>query len=314
MRPLTAEITAFAAAILGSTPTRVERIDAFASNHVFEIDTGGNAYIAKASRLHDALSSEVWACIRGTALGAPRVLAVTRLGRDGCSVVLMERLPGYPMPADHPAHREVGARLRRLHETKVPGFGWLANAPWNAQGDPAPEHASWLAFIARILDEAHELTRASPLAAAVVQATAAAVARQAEELVAVTHASLCHGDLKAAHLLCENARLSGVIDWGDAVLADPLWDLARFAHRADAGSTRLMIEGYRPDRSTADALDRRIPLYGALWNLVDATVDLRLGLSVDATVSAARRALEAHPTRSTPAIVRPEILEGDRNP
>ena len=99
--------------------------------------------------------------------------------------------------------------------------------------------------------------------------------------------SVCHGDLKAAHILVDAGQLCGVIDWGDAVVADPLWDIARFAHRTDEESLSRLLEGYDPDRMLIDELAWRVPLYGALWNLVDAIVDHRLGHLVDAPLLAA---------------------------
>jgi aminoglycoside phosphotransferase (APT) family kinase protein len=38
--------------------------------------------------------------------------------------------------------------------------------------------------------------------------------------------TLCHGDLYCRHLLIEDGKLSGVIDWGDVHVGDPAIDLA----------------------------------------------------------------------------------------
>jgi len=35
-----------------------------------------------------------------------------------------------------------------------------------------------------------------------------------------------HGDLQAGHVLIADGALAGVVDWGDAGLGDPLYDLA----------------------------------------------------------------------------------------
>ena len=78
-----------------------------------------------------------------------------------------------------------------------------------------------------------------------------------------------------------------MIDWGDAVVGDPLWDIARFAHRADAGSVALLLAGYDPERAMVDALAWRVPLYGGLWRLVDAIVAHSLGRRVEAALEAA---------------------------
>jgi len=120
------------------------------------------------------------------------------------------------------------------------------------------------------------------VAAPVAEAAAAAIDAHAAALAAVKVGSLCHGDLKAAHILVDAGRLAGVIDWGDAVVGDPLWDIARFAHRVDARSVALLLAGYDPERAMVDELAWRVPLYGMLWMLVDALVAHRLGRRVDA--------------------------------
>jgi hypothetical protein len=78
-----------------------------------------------------------------------------------------------------------------------------------------------------------------------------------------------------------------VIDWGDAVGGDPLWDIARFVQRTDARSVSLLLEGYDPGRVTVDELAWRVPLYGVLWMLVDAIVDHRLRGRVEVPLEAA---------------------------
>ena len=80
-----------------------------------------------------------------------------------------------------------------------------------------------------------------------------------------------------------------MIDWGDAVVADPFWELARYAHRGDAQSLSLLLRGYDPEGSMADDAAWRIPLYGVLWMLVDAIVDHRLGSEVDGLIETAMR-------------------------
>jgi len=277
-------VTAFVTTALGSDATRIERFDAFATNAVFAIDAGERRFVVKASALHDALRGEAWACARGADAGcaAPAILAFGRLEALDVSAFVMTRVPGHAVDAAHPALTEVGAQLRCLHDLRVPGFGNLAEAAWDERGEPALAHASWMEFLTAIVAGARDLSdmRAADLADAAIDAHATALA-------AVASGSLCHGDLKAAHVFVDAGRLAGVIDWGDAVVADPLWDVARFAHRADAESLALLLAGYDPDRTLADALAWRIPLYGALWNLVDAIVDHRLGGRFEVPLAAA---------------------------
>ena len=230
-------VAAFVASELGCEATRVVRVDAFATNVVYEVDADGRRFVVKASLMHDALRAEAWACARGADAGcaAPAILVFGRLGADDASALIMSRVAGRPIVARHPAFREVGVGLRRLHDVRRPGFGWLAEASWDERGDLSLAHGSWLDFLNGICGDSCSLADNYVVAAPVAEAAAAAIDAHADALAAVAVGSLCHGDLKAAHILVDAGRLAGVIDWGDAVVGDPLWDIARFAHRVDGG-------------------------------------------------------------------------------
>jgi len=287
-------VAAFVASELGCEATRVVRVDAFATNAVYAVDADGRRFVVKASMLHDALRAEAWACARGADAGCatPAILGLGRLGTDdSMSAFIMRRVAGGPIVAGHPALPEVGVGLRRLHTVRLPGFGWLAEAAWDERGDFSLRHSSWLGFLQGICGDARRLADRYVVAAPVAEAAAAAIDAHTDALAAVEVGSLCHGDLKAAHILVEAGRLAGVIDWGDAVVGDPLWDIARFALRADGGAVSLLLAGYDPGRVMVDALAWRVPLYGVLWMLVDAIVAHRLGRRVDALLEAAMGAL-----------------------
>jgi hypothetical protein len=53
----------------------------------------------------------------------------------------------------------------------------------------------------------------------------------------------------------------------------------------------LLLAGYDPERAMVDELAWRVPLYEALWMLVDAIVAHRLGRRVDALLEAAMGSL-----------------------
>jgi aminoglycoside phosphotransferase (APT) family kinase protein len=285
-------IAAFVASALGCLATVVERLEAFATNAAFAVETDGRRFVVKASRLDDALRAEAWACARARAAGcpAPVISASGRLD-DGRSAFVMGRVTGSPIVGRHPALREVGAALRRLHEVRLPGFGWLAEASWDDRAGCSLRHRSWLGFLEGICDDVRRLADHYSVAAPVAREAAAVIDDHADALAAPSVGSLCHGDLKPGHILVEADRLAGVIDWGDAAVADPVWDIARFAHRADPAMLSLLLEGYDPEPRVFDELGWRLPLYGALWTLVDAVVDHRVGHRADPGLEAAMRIL-----------------------
>ncbi|ORW93952.1 hypothetical protein AWB92_12515 [Mycobacterium sp. IEC1808] len=265
------DIVDFVTNELGCPPSRVVKIDAFPGNAVYEVE---EALIVKTSTNHAALRAEAWACARAATAGcaAPAIIGFGRLD-TGMSAVIMSRVPGRPITGEHPAFDEVAADLRRLHSVTMPGFGWLAEGS---------KHPSWLGFLSAICDDTRKL------APDVADAAETAIDEHTDTLGAIENGVLCHGDLKAAHILVDDGRLAGVIDWGDALVADRWFDIARFAHRSPERSLDLLLESYG-----ATAEEWRLPLYQALWMLVDACVAHRHGHRVDATLRGAMNYLSA---------------------
>ena len=293
-------VAAFVTSELGSEVTRVIRLDAFAGNAVYQVDTGVGRFVVKASTKHAALRAEAWACARGAYAGcqAPALLGLGRLDNK-LSALIMRLVAGSPIVPGHPVLAEVGARLRALHDVKLGGFGWLAEAVWDQGGGFSLTHGSWLGFLRGICADVRHLTDQYAIANSAASTAEAAIDAHADALGAIEVGSLCHGDLKAAHILAADGRLAGVIDWGDAVAADPLWDIARFAHRADAASVSLLLEGYGANQPQLDELAWRVRLYEGLWMLVDAVVAHHLGQAVEEAVKAAMGHLDNGGQRRT---------------
>jgi aminoglycoside phosphotransferase (APT) family kinase protein len=275
---------------LGWEVTRAVRVSSWPTNAVYEVEADGRRLVLKASTMHAALRAEAWACARGadTGCAAPVIHALGRLGTEpDMSAFVMSHLEGQPIAPGSAAFRELGAGLRRLHDVRLTGFGWLAEAARDERGDPSPVHGSWLGFLNGIVGDARGLAQTHPIAVAVADAAMETIDEHAAALAAVEVGSLCHGDLKPAHVLTNENRLAGVIDWGDAIVADPLWDIARLAQRVDAGSVSRLLEGYAPDLALSGQIEWRIPLYEMLWMLVDAIGAHRLGHRADAPLAAA---------------------------
>ncbi len=287
-------VAAFVVEHLGYRASTVQRLRAFATNAVYKVEAGGHRLVVKASPMHDALRGEVWACGQGLGAGSPvpAVLAFGPLRRTaGMSAFIMSLVDGLPLAGPHPVLREAGVQIRQLHEVRVPGFGCLSDASWNDTGRFSLRHVSWRGFLEDVVGEIRALAGSYAIAGAVADAAAAALDARQAALAEIEVGSLCHGDLKLGHVFVDGDRLAGVIDWGDAVVGDPLWDIARFAHRADSPSLSLLLEGYDPGGVLVDELAWRIPLYGALWLLVDAIVDHRLGSRVGGALLAAMESL-----------------------
>jgi aminoglycoside phosphotransferase (APT) family kinase protein len=91
-------------------------------------------------------------------------------------------------------------------------------------------------------------------------------------------ATLVHGDLSGEHVLADGGRVSGIVDWDEARIADPADDLAFVTVGADPAVIDTVLEAYSqaraepPDRHLLDRARLAAELALARWLLggVDA--------------------------------------------
>lgn len=89
--------------------------------------------------------------------------------------------------------------------------------------------------------------------------------------------AVVHGDLVAEHVLVADGRVVGMLDWGEAKVADPADDLAWVAVGADADALDSVLESYavarreQPDRHLATRARLAGELALARWLLHGVT-------------------------------------------
>src|SRR2546423_14248490 len=126
-------VAALVASELGCEATRVVRVAAFATNAVYEVDADGRRFVVKASRMHDAVRAEAWACARGADAGCatPAILGLGRLGTDDrMSACIMRRVAGGPIVAGDPPLSRGGGGPRRLARAPRPRGGGRGGGAW----------------------------------------------------------------------------------------------------------------------------------------------------------------------------------------
>jgi aminoglycoside phosphotransferase (APT) family kinase protein len=72
------------------------------------------------------------------------------------------------------------------------------------------------------------------------------ILREAERLPASSAHTLVHGDLHVRHVLVEDGRVSGVIDWGDVCVGDPSIDLQLAWSLLRAERRPAFLDAYGP--------------------------------------------------------------------
>ncbi|MFA3918133.1 aminoglycoside phosphotransferase family protein [Ruegeria hyattellae] len=144
--------------------------------------------------------------------------------------------------------RALGQTLAALHQVPVHGFG----RPVRIDGDcilgatsdpfegvlqrfehPLPE--SWAQ------DFLHPALAAAPEIEAGARTLLHEVSLQMAELPPV----LCHTDLHERQLICDGDRLVGLLDFGDATLLDPHWDLGSVLYFHGDRNFRQVFDAYQ---------------------------------------------------------------------
>jgi hygromycin-B 7''-O-kinase len=167
-------------------------------------------------------------------------------------------------------YRSIGATLRTIHSITFKHFGFF-----NRSGavDPYATNRDFMrAWFDRDLARFSEAAGPSSLRAAIERRIAAG----ALAIAGCGGSALCHGDLHEANVLMQRASsgwvVTGVVDVGGAIAADPLFDLARtdyWSTRGDPEKRAGLREGYgEPLRADQEAAIDIYALHHALelWN------------------------------------------------
>jgi aminoglycoside phosphotransferase (APT) family kinase protein len=143
---------------------------------------------------------------------------------------------------------DVGRFLAVLHAIPIEGFGLLEDTADAIRGtEPNRQHgmisSCWPAlwpFDGRALIQ-HPLVHIAPRLVTAISTFRDPLLRFEHEH---TEVALCHTDLNAEHIVIDGDRLGGVIDFGDAAIVPPAFDIASFACSFGWPSTEALLEGY----------------------------------------------------------------------
>lgn len=159
-------------------------------------------------------------------LPVPEVLTIGALD-DGLAYCVTRRAAGVTLqdlpPSQLPAVLEPVALVMQAVAASdigmTSGFG-----PFDAGGNGA--YPSWRAFVASVADPEHYDWAAA--AGCADRDAIGRLLRLIEELSerCPEHRRLLHGDFGSNNVLTDGSRITGVIDWSEALIGDPLYDLA----------------------------------------------------------------------------------------
>jgi Ser/Thr protein kinase RdoA (MazF antagonist) len=204
--------------------------------------SGGRAYVLKLYRgeLSWKLDKETYLLDlvhRRLSIPVPEIVHTTQ------AVLVMTRLPGRParFTDDDPVgvSRQLGGLLRELHSITLESFGYIETRVTN----PVPTNLEYM----RRRVEGKLRNGPQPLREPIERHVAA----REEAFAGCETAVLCHNDAHDANVLVEGGRITGLIDWENAVAADPVLDLAKswaFSDGRSEETLEALVDGYGPLR------------------------------------------------------------------
>jgi Ser/Thr protein kinase RdoA (MazF antagonist) len=216
-------------------------IPTYPDSIVYEVAADRGSWIFKAMEPHgrdrDGIALEAWSCERAREVGvpAPRIHSLdTSCSRFPSSFMMMEKASGeclerlaLPQRDLETALRELGSLMRALHEIEIPGYGWLDESYFRTTGVARGSSDTWYEALFGPTSESIEyLARTDALSADEVEQITTLVERWTPLLDPRPASRLLHGDLGLVHVWFdpEAMRISGLIDFGERMSGDPVYD------------------------------------------------------------------------------------------
>ena len=167
--------------------------------------------------------------------------------------------------------RQLGRHTARLHRIRLAGFGFLNTEALQRGGEPAGLDASNRAYFQKKLpDHLRFLRDAQFLPPQVLDEIERLLARH-DRLLDLPRGSLLHKDLAFWNVLGSHDRITAIIDWDDAVIGDPVDDIAIVKCFYGPDVIGPFLEGYRETAPLPDDFEARLSLYllrNMLWKAV----------------------------------------------
>jgi hygromycin-B 4-O-kinase len=234
------ELAAAIADLYGTHPTEVTRLPLGRVKRVFRAVVGSRVLVVKVPQydtdwqvrdlILDKVCSEI---VRPLGVRTPATIAINHATATRPPYSIAEYLPGTTANAlgwkhlikrYHQFLPQLAAIMQTIHSVQVDGFGQL-----DCYG--RGEVDSWQYFLTLPLSGISQcVARLRPSSAVDAElVTKAGILLSAlSSGISMNSARLLHGDLTPNNILVMESTISGILDWGDALGGDPLYELALF--------------------------------------------------------------------------------------
>jgi aminoglycoside phosphotransferase (APT) family kinase protein len=189
----------------------------------------------------------------------------------GAPCILLRHVGGHPLGGGEPELAQVGTLLRRVHDIALPGFGALSETGGRLTG----EDTTWPETMRRRGGGLGPAIEAGLVPGTLVERALAAVSRHEHQFGQVSTGHLLHGDFHPRHVYAAGGAITGIIDWGDATVGDPLYDFGRllyvgFVAGDPAGGRGLLesvVQTYDPEPDRLRESPELLLVYAVVFGL-----------------------------------------------
>lgn len=210
--------------LLGTPPTQIEEVQFGRHNQVFKAQLDAQPVIIRVPKDDHYYPAEVAAmqllCERN--FPVPQVIGYSITP----PIMVLSALPGKmaeeaaASPVEETAFfTDAGRWLAKMHELKLPGFGTFAAS---LEGHYATWRSFWQEFTASKIVYAEE--------EGLLTAEQLPFLHQQQNLIlagSLAQGVFLHGDFGTSNFLVEGDHISGILDFSDAIIGDPHYDVAR---------------------------------------------------------------------------------------
>lgn len=216
------------AAFVAQGDLSVRRVPSFAGNRVFRVaGPTGTKFFKFGSGADIARECTAIQTAATAGVPVPRVAAVDVNGQwSPHPLIVLDQVDGRPCDGSEPVFLGgISDVLAALHSIALEGFGTGTAAGGRLRG----VNHSWLAALQLRAASALTAADAGLVPSQLIERVVEAVARNSV-LLHLDEGRLLHGDLHPRHVYATADEITAVIDWGDANVGDPHYDLARILH------------------------------------------------------------------------------------
>ncbi len=226
------------------------------------------------SRAWDFLiESRIYPLLHKHGLGAPTIIDVD-VSRSAVDIdyQVMTKVSGSTLKSFENAQtqymppcllRAIGAYLARVHTITFSGYGPLSITSLLVSDQmPYGLHASWADYIMLRLDEHVELCQKINAITSSEAADILSVLTTYQHMFYDVPTSLLHGDVGNQNCLSDDGeRITALVDWEDAMVGDPVFEIAFWGTFFRDSMLATFLEGYTTVRSLPADFECRYWIY-----------------------------------------------------